>query len=283
MRLSIANQKMMNSTAGFALGNGGTGGLIYVYIGTVIGFTLIILSMAEMASMAPTAGGQYHWVSEFAPRSAQRFLSYFIGWLCVLGWQAGTASSCFLAGTEVQGLLVLNYDSYVYKHWHGTLLTIAIVVVCATFNTFLAKRLPLVEGIVLVLHVAGFFGILIPLWVLAPRSSSREVWTVFEDAYGWGNKGLACLVGIISPVLSLLGADAATHMSEELKNASKTLPRAMVSTAIFNGSLGFIMVVLVSTLEITTVAEKLILGMQHILLHRRRRRKCAFHSYWVSR
>lgn len=43
-----------------------------------------IASMAEMASMAPTTGGQYHWVSEFAPKSAQRELSYVVGWLCVL-------------------------------------------------------------------------------------------------------------------------------------------------------------------------------------------------------
>lgn len=28
---------------------------------------------------APTAGGQYHWVSEFAPRKYQKFLSYITG------------------------------------------------------------------------------------------------------------------------------------------------------------------------------------------------------------
>jgi hypothetical protein len=28
---------------------------------------------------APTSGGQYHWVSEFAPRSWQRFISYIVG------------------------------------------------------------------------------------------------------------------------------------------------------------------------------------------------------------
>lgn len=240
MKLNISRG---DSTAAFGLSNGGTAGMIYLYLATVVGFSLVIFSMAEMASMAPTAGGQYHWISEFAPPGAQKFLSYFVGWLCVLGWQAGTASSCFLAGTEIQGLIVLNYDTYVYKHWHGTLLAMAVILLCAVFNTILAKRLPLVEGIVLVLHICGFFAILIPLWVLAPRSSSREVWTVFEDSNGWGSNGLACLVGIITPVVSLLGADAATHMSEELKNASKSLPRAMVSTAIVNGSLGFVMLV----------------------------------------
>lgn len=39
----------------------------------------VVASMAEMASICPTSGGQYHWVSEFAPPSAQRFLSYITG------------------------------------------------------------------------------------------------------------------------------------------------------------------------------------------------------------
>lgn len=53
--------------------------------------------------------------------------------------------------------------------------------------------------------------------------------------------GLATLVGLITPVTAFLGADAAVHMAEELKNASKTLPRVMVWTSIVNGSLGFVM------------------------------------------
>jgi len=53
--------------------------------------------------------------------------------------------------------------------------------------------------------------------------------------------GLASLVGIITPATAFLGADAAVHMAEELRNASKTLPRVMIWTSIANGSLGFIM------------------------------------------
>ena len=37
--------------------------------------------MAEMASMAPIAGAQYHWVSEFAPERYQKILSYLTGYI----------------------------------------------------------------------------------------------------------------------------------------------------------------------------------------------------------
>jgi choline transport protein len=33
------------------------------------------------------------WVSEFAPRSQSRFLSYTVGWLAALGWQALVATT----------------------------------------------------------------------------------------------------------------------------------------------------------------------------------------------
>lgn len=40
-----------NSGASNGLINGGKGGMIYTYLGAVAGFTFVILSMAEMASM----------------------------------------------------------------------------------------------------------------------------------------------------------------------------------------------------------------------------------------
>ncbi|KFY48511.1 hypothetical protein V495_01268 [Pseudogymnoascus sp. VKM F-4514 (FW-929)] len=227
----------------FGLINGGTAGLIYCYLGTFVGFLAVISSMAEMASMAPTAGGQYHWVSEFAPKSAQQFLSYVTGWVCVLGWQTGITSIAFLAGSQIQSLLIINNSSYNFERWHTTLLVIAISFFAIIFNTYLARKLPLVEGIVLILHICGFFAILIPLWVLAPRSEASAVFGQFENGGEWSSIGLSVLVGMLSPVFSFIGPDSATHMSEEIKDASITLPRAMMWTVVINGSLGFVMLV----------------------------------------
>jgi choline transport protein len=63
-----------------ALTDGGRPALVYSVIWNFIGFGPIYLSMAEMASMAPIAGAQYHWVSEFAPESLQKILSYYTGY-----------------------------------------------------------------------------------------------------------------------------------------------------------------------------------------------------------
>ena len=68
-----------SSTSTLALANGGTGGIIVIFLLNWFGLTFVVLSMAEMSSIAPTAGGQYHWASEFAPASMQKLVSYISG------------------------------------------------------------------------------------------------------------------------------------------------------------------------------------------------------------
>lgn len=81
--------------------DGGRAGLIYSVIWNFVGFCPIYLSMAEMSSMAPTAGGQYHWVSEFSQTAWQKWLSYVTGWTSTVAWQAGNAIGVFLTGKSI--------------------------------------------------------------------------------------------------------------------------------------------------------------------------------------
>ncbi|KAK6824944.1 amino acid transporter [Apiospora arundinis] len=240
----LSTWEVVLGTAAFGLGNGGTAGLVYMYILSFVGYIFVIASMAEMASMAPTAGGQYHWISEFAPPSAQKFLSYTMGWLSVLAWQCGTAAGCFLAATELQGIIVLNYPDYAFQHWHGTLIAILIVLLTVVLNTVGVRLLPWLETCAFVLHITGFFAYIVPVWVMGPKPrASAEIFAEFTNEGGWHSMGLSVLIGLITPVTALIGSDSAVHLSEELRNASKSLPRAMLATIMLNGGLGFVTVV----------------------------------------
>ncbi|KAK4901620.1 hypothetical protein LTR27_001392 [Elasticomyces elasticus] len=242
------------STAAIGLGNGGSAGVLYTNLATWLGFIAVYASLGEMGSMMPTSGGQYRssnpdinplilplTPAQTGPRY-QRFLSYVVGWLGVLGWQVGVAFSGFLVGTQIQGLLALNHEWYTYERWHGTLLILAMLLFSVLFNTLLAHQLPLLEYVVLAIHLLGFLCILIPLWALSPKTPSTEVWTSFNDP-GWGSQGLSTLIGIVASVAPLLGADAAAHMAEELVNASFTLPRILLWATVVNGAMAFVMLV----------------------------------------
>ncbi|EAT79626.1 hypothetical protein HBI56_150380 [Parastagonospora nodorum] len=223
--------------------DGGPAGLIWSFVWTWFGFSTVMLSLAEMASMAPTAGGQYHWVSEFSPPSLQKPLSFFVGWMSTLSWQAGTASGPFLVGTLIQSSAVVMYPDYSPTKWQGTLMVIAVTVLVWALNIWGTRGMPMFQNVMLVIHVLGFLTIIIVFWVLSPRNSAEVTFTQFTNSGGWSSMGLTLMVGQLSAIYACICSDSAAHMSEEIKDAGKTVPKAMIGAYLMNGSLGIIFLV----------------------------------------
>lgn len=84
-------------------------------------------------------------------------------------------------------------------------MTIAMAVLAVMVNTLGAKHLPLLEAAVLFLHVFGFFAVMIPLWVIAPKVSAKEAFTSFANTGGWSSIGAAVVIGQLTAVGSLGG------------------------------------------------------------------------------
>lgn len=106
----------------------------------------------------------------------------------------------------------MNNELYEYQAWHGTLLAIAVISFSIIFNTSLATRLPLIEGIVLIIHMAGLFAIIIPLWAMAPRGNAYYVLLRFTNNGGWETTGLSAMIGLTTPFSCLMGYDCSVHM-----------------------------------------------------------------------
>ncbi|RDW84572.1 hypothetical protein BP6252_02162 [Coleophoma cylindrospora] len=192
---------------------------------------------------APTSGGQYHWVSEFAPPKYQKFLSYAAGWMSTLGWLASVASSVFVLTTLVQAIINVTNTDFLFPNWQYTLIMLAFLVVTIFFNTWGAKILPMLETVSLFGHILGFIVTLVPLWVMAPKNSATAVFTEVVNNGGWSNIGTSCLVSQVSVMYCNLGSDSAVHISEEVENASLNVPRAMWWSYILNVTMGLVMLV----------------------------------------
>jgi hypothetical protein len=74
-------------------------------------------------------------------------------------------------------------------------MTMAVGAFAVSFNVFATRHLPFFEGVILVMFLIGFFVVIIPLWVLAPRASVGDVFGKFENFGGWSTMGGACVVG----------------------------------------------------------------------------------------
>ncbi|KAI1171340.1 putative GABA permease [Nemania sp. FL0916] len=227
------------------LDNGGPSGIIYGFLLVWVGTLSVFATLSEMVSMAPTSGGQYHWVSMLAPASSRKFLGYLTGWLAVTGWQALIASGALVTGTMIQGLILLTHPDYaaVMKNWHGTLLLWAVVLLAYGINTAVGSLLARFEGLVLVLHILGFFAVILPLLLLSPHASAKDVFDTWVNQGKWQTQSLSFSIGILGNVFAFLGGDCAIHMSEEIRNAAVIVPRSLMTGLAINGSLGFAMMV----------------------------------------
>jgi len=92
-------------------------------------------------------------------------------------------------------------------------LVICIAFICITFNTVLAKKLPLIEGILVFLHLIGVV-LVIPLWVLSPIRKGGSVLTEYYNGGGWSSNGVSTMIGMLPVALSLLGLDCSVHMGK---------------------------------------------------------------------
>jgi choline transport protein len=109
---------------------------------------------------------------------------------------------------------------------------------------------------------AAYFAFMFVLGFLGPSSTAGEVFNNWENAAGWPNGGTAVLVGVyrhdsvklrttltaagtIAPITTLTSADSICHLAEELKDASKWLPRIMVAAAATNFTIGFALLILI--------------------------------------
>ncbi|PKX97799.1 putative GABA permease [Aspergillus novofumigatus IBT 16806] len=250
----LATWEGLFNTLLMPLSNGGPGGAIYAFIFAWTGTACCFVVISELASMAPTSGGQYHWCAMLAPPRHMKFLSYMTGWVTVIGWQAAFASSSFLAGTQIQGAVRLGHELYQAKPWQGTLLMWAAVLLAFGINVVGGKLLPRLETVILVVHLLGFFAILIPMTYMADHKSSHDVFLEFVNSGGFPSQGLSWFVGMTGCVFAFAGGDAAVHedwiidqkqMAEEVRNASVAIPRAILLSVLINGTLGFSMLIAV--------------------------------------
>lgn len=105
----------------------------------------------------------------------------------------------------IQTLAQLNYPDYSPTTWQNLLIFWAILIVCLGINTLMSGFLPILETLVLILHVLGFFAIALPLFYLAPHSDPKAIFTTFTNNGGWSSQGLSFFIGLNGNALAFVG------------------------------------------------------------------------------
>lgn len=157
----------------------------------------------------------------------------------MLGWQAALASGCLLVGELLATMIAVGNPSYNPQNWHITLMFWIPVFISVILNATAGIVLPKFEGLLLIFHILGFFGIMLPLVVLGKKQPVDAVFQNWNNGGNWPSLGLSFLVGLTGTVFSFSGGDSSFHMSEEIEHAAINVPYSIMSTVLINGSLGF--------------------------------------------
>lgn len=207
--------------------NGGPPGVLFELMVASSYYALIAASIAELASSVPTAGGVYHWASITPGPKYGRSFGFFAGSLNFFGWLFDLASIVYIMAELCVQMYFLYHPNYVIQSWNIFVALVLIVWICIAATIFLNHYLPYLQqfGLFVVL-VGGLVTIIVLATMPKQHASNAFVWTDFANDTGWSG-GVAFLTGVLNGAFTIGTPDAVTHMSEELPDPRRDLPKAI--------------------------------------------------------
>lgn len=236
------------SLYGYGLVHGGPFEMTFGWPLVSVMTLLVALSMAELASAYPTAGGVYHWAAILGGRG----IGWVTAWLNFVGQIAVVAGVdyafaefvCAAIEPEPSRAHVLVAYALVLLS-HGLLNHYGIRVV--TILNELSAWYHL-AGTALVIGVVLWLAPLRPIGFLVERFVGRE-----PDGVPFA-MGYAILIGLLQAQWTFTGYDASAHVSEETVDAREAAPRGIVNAVIVSAVAGWVML-LVITLAIRDLPQ----------------------------
>ncbi|KAE8385571.1 amino acid/polyamine transporter I [Aspergillus alliaceus] len=216
-----------------AIQSGGAVTLVYGIILVAVAMLFTGLTLAELASIYPTAGGQYHFTSILATSRWSRSLSYFSGLAAVFSWITLGASIALSSTNLLMAIVIRWQPEYQPQTWHYFLVYQAMNALMVVYNIFLTNKTLWVYNLGFLLSLSTFLAITI---TCPARSStqidSSHVWTQFVNGSGGWPDGISFLTGLSTPQFMLSGLDATLHLAEECLEPERIVPKAIVVTII---------------------------------------------------
>ncbi|KXT08154.1 hypothetical protein AC579_250 [Pseudocercospora musae] len=227
----------------FALYAGGPQIMVWGMLVAWIGAMAQAASLAEMASIQPIAGAQYHWTWAFAPAKPRRFLTWLQGHVTCFAYLSLMCSVAQLTSSIFLSLASFMHPMYEPASWHLVLVIYLLLTWQALMNIFAFKWVPLIEMICTVLQIALFIVYICIFATMGEKHSASYVWTFFQSTNGWGDDFVSWNVGLLSCVWLFIGFDSVIHMSEETRQSRQAVPKAMFWSIAANGMLAFALAV----------------------------------------
>ena len=170
------------------------------------------------------ANAYHSWVAMMAPSKYRVFFSYVTGrypirsslfqpsrphsddtgWATVCGWLALCSSQSYLIAGLFEYLIIMYNPDYLPQPWQTMLFYWSALVFSFAANAMSSKALARFEGAIFMVHLFGFFLVLIPLVYFGPKGDV-SIFSTFVNGGGWPTQALSFFVGMPGLGFALFG------------------------------------------------------------------------------
>jgi amino acid permease (GABA permease) len=227
---------------GYAMNTGGPADIVWGW--PIVGImTLFVgLSMAEVCSSYPTAGGLYYWAAKLAKKNGAAW-SWFTGWFNFLGQVAITAGIDFGAAFFINSLLALQF-SYATTARHTVIIYFFVLLLHGLLNQFGIRLVALLNDVSVWWHILGVLLIVAVLaFVPSHHYPASKVFTQTFNGTGWSSLFYVLLLGLLLGQYTFTGYDASAHMTEETHGAQRSGPRGIVMSILVSLFAGWVLLI----------------------------------------
>lgn len=149
------------------------------------------------------------------------------------------ATNNSIGANFVLGMANLVFPEYTIQRWQTVLVAYLIALMSTAINIWGAHLLNRLARFILIWNVGSFLVTMIV--VLATNDHKQPasfVFSEFQNFSGWG-PAMAAIVGILQACFGMCCYDAPSHMTEEMKSASKEAPKAIILSVVLGAVTGF--------------------------------------------
>jgi len=226
----------------YSIPNGGGPAMVWGWAVASIFILLVGMSMAELASAAPTSGGLYFWTYSLSSPRWRNLLCWIVGYANTIGTITSVASIDWAAAVQVMASANIGSDGDFVGTAAQTFGVYAAILVSHTllccFGTTVLARL---QTVYVILNVLLCVVIIIALPAATPaafKNTASFALGDFSNLNGWPN-GYAFILSFLAPLWTICSFDSAVHISEEAANAATVVPWAIVCAIGIAGVLGW--------------------------------------------
>ena len=234
------------------------GGPIAISIGWPVISILVLLvglSMAELASKYPTAGGIYYWAYSLG---GVRW-AWFTGWFNLLGLVAITAAVDYGAASFLNSVLALYNLDFIRNFattsssaiLHNTFILFFLILAAHSVINVFSSHLVALLNRISAWWMLGGVTVIVGVLIFGPTSHQDFSWVFGQRFNNTGFSGhiywfFVLPLGFLLTMYTFTGYDASAHLSEETHDAERAAPRGLWKSIAYSAVGGWVLLLAIT-------------------------------------